>query len=387
MRFTDWFKRLFTGKSEVINISDYNHQLEKISIEKFAIHSAINLIAGAISKCEFKTFLGGKEVQKDEYYLFNVEPNVNQNSTQFWSEVVENLLLSNECLVVDFNSQLIIADSFTQQENVIAPDIFQGVTRGIHNFNTDFNASQVLYFRLNNCDISSYLSSFCETYTALITKAIDKYNKAGGRKGVLNIDGIGKGVPDLEKKYNKLVNDDFKTYFTAENAVLPLFAGANYVEQSNPTRTISEVNDIKVLTTEIFDRVAQAFKIPPALLKGDIADIDKLTNNFLTFCIDPWADLIGEELNRKRYGKSSYLQGNFIKIDTTCIKHIDVFSIAANADKLIASSAYSVNEVREKLNDTIIDEPWANRHVITKNYTSVDNMDAVDGVKGGENIE
>ena len=82
--------------------------------------------------------------------------------------------------------------------------------------------------------------------------------------------------------------------------------------------------------------------ITPAILKGDIADVSQLTDNLLTFCIDPLCDLISEETIRKRYGETEYLKGNFMRIDTTCIKHIDIFSIAEKIDKLISSGMYNI---------------------------------------------
>lgn len=131
--------------------------------------------------------------------------------------------------------------------------------------------------------------------------------------------------------------------------------------------------------------MAQAYKISPALLKGDIADIEKLTDNFLTFCIDPLCDLIQEEFNRKRYGRREFIKGNYIDIDTTCIKHIDIFSIAANVDKLIACGAYSINEVREKANDSVLTDDFANTHFITKNYTNVNGLKTAEGGEKNEN--
>lgn len=100
-------------------------ELKTLSIEEFAIHSAINMIAGAVSKCEFRTFLRGEEVRAEEHYLWNYEPNVNQNSTQFIQELVSRLLYANECLVVEANGQLIIAEGFSKQEFALRDTVFQ----------------------------------------------------------------------------------------------------------------------------------------------------------------------------------------------------------------------------------------------------------------------
>ena len=58
------------------------------------------MIANAVARCEFRTFRGGKEIQEQEHYLWNVEPNVNQNSTAFLHKLVAKLLTDGECLVI-----------------------------------------------------------------------------------------------------------------------------------------------------------------------------------------------------------------------------------------------------------------------------------------------
>jgi len=90
--------------------------------------------------------------------------------------------------------------------------------------------------------------------------------------------------------------------------------------------------------------------------------------------------MISEEANRKRFGKVAYLSGSYLKIDTTCIKHIDIFSISEAFDKLIASGGYSIDELRIKSGDVPLNKPWSKKHWITKNYQDIEITDG----KGGE---
>ena len=66
--------------------------------------------------------------------------------------------------------------------------------------------------------------------------------------------------------------------------------------------------------------------------------------------------------------------GTFIKIDTKTIKHIDLLSVATAIDKLIASGAFCINDVRKAVGDAPIEEPWAYQHFITKNYEAIDEI-------------
>lgn len=389
MKFLDWVKDFFgVDQSTVyLNQQALATQEVQLAIEDFAIVSAINMIASAISKCEFKTYLKGTEFKGDEYYLWNVEPNANQNSSQFVQELVSKLLYYNECLVIEVNGQLIIADDFYQNEYAVVPNYFTDVSRGTMTFNRSFNMNEVLYFKLSNTDIRQLLSNLIKGYNNLLNMAIGKYKRSGGRKGIVKLNKSPSGDKEFQKKADDLFNNRFKSYFEAENAVLQLPNGIEYDESEGEAskKSISEIVDISNITKEAFERVAQTFKIPPALLRGDIADVGKITDNFLTFCIDPIVSMIGEENTRKRYGKQAFSQGSYLRIDTTCVKHIDIFSISEAFDKLIASGGYSIDELRIKTGNSPLNTEWSKKHWITKNYADIENIENLEGGdKGGE---
>ncbi|PYG88492.1 HK97 family phage portal protein [Ruminiclostridium sufflavum DSM 19573] len=382
MKFIDWIKDFFGVDQSTVYINQQAQASQEVllAIKDFAICSAINLIAGAISKCEFKTYLNGNEVKGDEYYIWNVEPNKNQNSTQFIQEFISKLLYYNECLILDINGQLIIADDFIQTEYAVFENTFSNVVRGTMKFDKTFKMSEVLYFKYSNNDVKRLLSELMNGYNNLLNMAIGKYKRSGGRKGTLHINSTALGDKNFQDNINNLMNNRFKSYFESENAVLPLLNGYTYNEQNGEgnKKSTSDMVDVAAIVKEQFDKTAQAFKIPPSLLGGDISDVDKITDNFLTFCIDPLADMVGEEGNRKRYGKSAFLKGSFIKVDTTCIKHIDIFSISESLDKLIACGGYSIDELREKAGDIPLNTDWSKKHWITKNYSDIQEA------KGGE---
>lgn len=390
MGFWNWIQgKMLGGKSIEVTadtIANYIDQerMSRLVMEEFTIHAAINLIANCISKCEFKTFQLGKEFQGEESYKWNYEPNINQNSSQFIQELVTKLLYNNECLVVESNGQLIIAESYGSQEFALKETIFSGVSRKGFTYNRTFNMSDVLYFKLNNKNIRQMLKNLCNGYNQILNEAVEKYEKAGGEKGTLHIDAVAQGKKYGEKSFEDvfedLMNNRFKKFFNSRSAVLPLFDGFEYTKQAaeQSKKSTSEVKDITDLTEEILQTVARAFNIPVSLLKGDVSDVDKITKNFLTFCIDPICEMIATEINRKRYGKKLVQTGSYIKIDTTTIMHVDIFDIAEKIDKLIASGMYCIDELRKKLGDAELNTEESKKHFITKNY-----MD-LSGLEGGD---
>ena len=138
MNFLSWLITKLGGSTSLggdlrVYADEYAVLAGDIYIREMAFLSAANLVAKAVSKCEFKTYLSGKEVKGREYYLWNVEPNKNQNSSEFIQKWVYTLLRKNECLIIENNGQLLVADSFVKTPYALLEDVFTQVTvKGLH---------------------------------------------------------------------------------------------------------------------------------------------------------------------------------------------------------------------------------------------------------------
>ena len=378
-----WLSRF--GKKDSYNLlelfADSNNY--DLAIQDFAMQMAINLIAGIIAKCEIKTVNEGKLVKDREYYLLNYEPNINQNASDFFMELVSKLLYYNEALVVESGGQLLIADSFNRKKYALYPNLYENVRRGDFEFSRTFSEQDVMYFRYANSNIKGLLDSLLNGYVKLISNAADKFKRSGGRKGVLDLSKIASGTEERKKEINDLFNDRFKSFYNAENAVIALPEGVNYRDLASITTGQQDVSSLLSLTKEAFTRTAQAFKIPGSLLLGDVADLDSALEEMLTVCICPLCDTLETEIIRKRIGATAFRKGTTVKIDTTAIKHFDLLEMANGADKLIASSLYNVDEVREKLGDVPLNTWWSKEYYITKNYEQVGGVSE----EGGEEDE
>ena len=346
----------------------------EINIRELAFWSCVNLIANSVSKCEFKTFVGSKEAKGREWYAWNISPNRNQNSSAFMHKLIARLYSDNECLVIEENDQLLVADSFQQQEYALVDNIFEGVTVGNYTFATKYRMSDVMYFKLSEKDMRKVTNAIYESYGKLISYGMKSYQKSRGNRGVLNYGTLAQGDEKAKAAFDDLMNNRFKKFFTSENAVLPLPKGYDYTDIGTKTYSNEGTRDIRSMMDDIGDFTAKAFGIPPALAKGDIAGIKEAMQSYLSFCIDPLADNIAEEINRKRYGFAEFKKGNYLKIDTKSILHVDLLSVSAAIDKLIASGAFTINDIRKLVNEEPIDEEYANTHFLTKNYSSIDDV-------------
>lgn len=401
---TDFWKfikgKTMGGKTYKVSAKDVEEfasdkRWDELALFEFALHSGINIIANALSACEVRTFDEWKEVKKDQYYRWNYEPNANMNAAQFRQKLVWSLIYKNECLVVQTKKgDLLIADSYEHEQYALRQDIFRNVTiygeggnTSPYTFDKVFLMEDVLFYRLSNRNITALLENLIREYEKLLESAIQKFYKSGGERGVVTIDanaavGVNYGTKEdgtprtFNDVYTELMNKQFEKYFKSPNAVLPLFKGFSYDTKGGETskKSTSEVKDVTDLTDEIYDKVANALQIPPALLKGDIADVSALTKNLITFGIEPISNVIETENNRKIY-RREVLNGSYQMIDTSTIMHMTASEIATASDKMIACGGWNIDEIRRKAGDPILNTEWSKEHFITKNYEDMGDLE------------
>ena len=372
--FNDLFLTAFQKKS-CISIKDpIEERFSEVVFKELATACAINIIANTISKCEFRTFVKGEPIKGDEYYLWNIEPNQNQNSSDMIQQFITNLCYDNEALIVEINDKLYVADNFIRRKYALYDDIFSSIVIGDITLQRSFAASDVIYCELNNIDVRRRLEGSYTSYGQTVAKAVRNIIRANGQKGILNIDAMTQSRPDFLQELDELMNERFKPFYEANQGVLPLTQGYSYTDVTKSTN-IPNPSDLNERINYEFDMAGRAFRVPKAIMLGDVSDVEKVTKNFLTFGIDPLADKIGEEITRKRYGRQHFVNGYYLDINTNCIQHIDIFEQATNADKLLSSGLYCIDELRTKLGDIAINEEWSQKHYITKNYTEAEGME------------
>lgn len=389
MNFITWLKNKLNGSPVPMSgIKEFTEEYEQlvadVHIREMAFLTATNLMANALSKCEFKTFLKNAETKKQEYYLWNFEPNKNQNSSAFLRQLIYKLYRNNECLVVEQNGQLLIADDYEHTEYALYDDSFKKVTVKDFTFNKTFYQPDVLFFKLNEKNVRKVIDGLYQSYSRLISYTMNSYQKSRGTKGIFKYESIPvAGTPDREA-FDQLIDGKFSKWLKDDNAALPLGRGQEWKENQSRTYSSEGTRDIKAMIDDIYDFTARGFNIPPVLMRGDLANLgDNVMNTFLTFAVDPLSDTLQEEIVRKRYGQADFMQGTYLEIDTRTIEHISILKVATAIDKLIASGSFCINDVRKLVGEKIIDEPWAWKHFITKNYTDVEDLDVLNKPKEG----
>ena len=339
-------------------------------LTEIALFTTIDLIARTLSKCEFVTVSGNKEIRGAEYFLWNYKPNRNQTKTEFLIELVSKLILRNEALVIETSDgQLLVADSFGREIRAVTDDIFTGVTARNLSFGT-FRSRDVIYLQYNSVSVTNLLRGLCGTYQQLMADAAEKYEQQSGHKVVLGINANPTGDKEFKKRLDEMLENDFKVFFGKKNAVLPLYKNFSYDEPTTDAKSkaVSEISDLKQLRAEAFNAVGNAFHIPPAVISGEASMLSEATQALVGNAVDPIAHMLAQAVTVRRYGESEFLKGNYMLIDTTFARHIDAISGAVNLDKAIACGVLSPYRAQRYCNMLPCDEEWARKYYITKNY-------------------
>ncbi len=366
---------------------------EQIYLE-YAISMCINKIANALSQCTIETYERGNIKKGEVWYQFNVEPNLNQNITDFWNKLVLEMVVNphGALIVQSYEGYWIIADSYTVSEKALKENVYKDVRVGDFVFNRDFRESDVLHLKLSNKNVKQLVGSVYAVFGKVLTSAIKNYNRKNARKILVKIDSMFENFKNAvdektgQNEYDLRLDDLFKNrlvgYFSESDSATPIEKGLEIedktAELNGTGAKYRETDDIRGAFDDIINMVADMFNIPRGLLKGDTADVETMTDNFITFCINPIAGQLEDEINRKLYGKKAYLDGTKMIIKTSSIKSYDLTKIAASVEALYRIRTLNTNEVRRLLKYEEIGEEWANEYMETKNYQSVN-------AKGGEN--
>jgi len=346
-------------------------------VKELAVQACINLIANTVARSEFRTYEKGEETRKDNYYLFNVEPSPNRNASKFWREVIARLVYDNECLVIQEGGYLYVAESFERQKFAFKEHVYTDVVVDEYKLRDRFSESQVLYFELHNQKIKAVIDGLYYSYAKLIELSKKRYQKNSVRRGALTIPTTYPQTDKAQADLKDLLEKRFKAFFAAEgDAVIPLTGGMTYEEAKDPTtaRASIEGRDIRAFIDDVFDYVAIAFQVPPQLLKGNVADTDKAVSNFLTFCVNPLAELLADEINRKMYGKKAFLARTYMKLDTSHIRAVDIRDVANALDVLLRIGAYSVDDCLKALGMEPLGGEIGQQRWMTKNYTPIETV-------------
>ena len=390
IKFWDWLSGGKARSPTTVEVScrELLAAAQEFQLRDLSFWICANMIANAVGRCEFRTFRDGKEIREREHYLWNVEPNVNQNSTAFLHKLVAKLLVDGEALVISTRQRegydaLVVADSWLQNGDYPSrQNEYINVQVGDVSYEKTFREREVLHLKLNHINVKPVLDGLYGAYWRLISAAMKRYEWDKGQHWKVHVDQLASGADDFTENFSRMIEQQVKTFLDSNGAILPEFDGYAYTNEGGKANV--ELADIQAQMKDVLGFTAKALQIPAVLVDGSIQGTEDAQGRFLTGCIDPICDQLQEEINRKRYGYDRMRAGDYLRVDTSSIRHFDMFANAANVEKLVGSGAFTINDVLRSAGLPTIPEPWADEHYMTKNIATLGaETTALGGAEGG----
>lgn len=390
IKFWDWLSGGKARSPTTVEVScrELLAAAQEFQLRDLSFWICANMIANAVGRCEFRTFRDGKEIREREHYLWNVEPNVNQNSTAFLHKLVAKLLTDGECLIISTRQRegydaLVVADAWLQNGDYPSrQNEYINVQVGDVSYEKTFREREVLHLKLNHINVKPVLDGLYGAYWRLISAAMKRYEWDKGQHWKVHVGQLASGAEDFTENFSRMIEQQVKTFLDSNGAILPEFDGYTYTNEGGKSGV--ELADIQAQMKDVLGFTAKALQIPAVLVDGSIQGTEDAQGRFLTGCIDPICDQLQEEINRKRYGYDRMRAGDYLRVDTSSIRHFDMFANAANVEKLVGSGAFTINDVLRSAGLPIIPEPWADEHYMTKNIAALGaETTALGGAEGG----
>ena len=390
IKFWDWLSGGKARSPTTVEITclELMAAAQEFQLRDLSFWICANMIANAVGRCEFRTFRDGKEIREREHYLWNVEPNVNQNSTAFLHKLVAKLLVDGEALVISTRKRegydaLVVADSWLPNGDYPSrQNEYINVQVGDVSYEKTFREREVLHLKLNHINVKPVLDGLYGAYWRLISAAMKRYEWDKGQHWKVHVGQLASGAEDFTENFSRMIEQQVKTFLDSNGAILPEFDGYAYTNEGGKSGV--ELADIQAQMKDVLGFTAKALQIPAVLVDGSIQGTEDAQGRFLTGCIDPICDQLQEEINRKRYGYDRMRAGDYLRVDTSSIRHFDMFGNAANVEKLVGSGAFTINDVLRSAGLPTIHEPWADEHYMTKNIAALGaETTALGGAEGG----
>jgi len=360
--------------------------LREFQVRELCFWSCVNYVANLIGRCEVRTFERHREIKGAEYWLWNVEPNVNQSAAAFWHKAVAKLFEENETLIIrtrrrDGLDAFLAADDWIEPEHW--PDKqteYRGVVVGDMQYQKTFYEGEVLHLRLSHRDLKPVINGITASYMRLVQAAMSAYGWQNGQHWKVHVNQLASGAEGWLGTFQEMLEKQIKPFMQAGSAILPEFDGYDFVNLGKDAGSSAQkdTRDIRAMIDDILSFTARGIGIDPVLVSGTVEATGDAWKRTLTRTIDPICDQFTQELNRKRYGRELWQAGTYARMSSAAIEHFDLFNMAANIEKLMGSG-WSFNDIKRAAGEEPINEPWADQHFITKNFGTSAQMEAQEG--------
>lgn len=318
------------------------------------------------------------EAADHESWLWNVSPNPNQSRAEFVSEMLHVALTDRDgALVVPITrnrqTQLWLADSYSINKQPGREDRYEYVSIGgsTEVARRSYRASEAYRFRLMPCPgWSDLLTLAVKEYQELGAAAEAAFEDSNAMRYKLSTETPVSGNDKNMQRIAEYIDQSLKPFLKGDRGVLPVYKGFDLTRLAGASSAASwrRSEDIINIRKDMFDAVAACFRVPVSLLYGNTNNFEAVWTSFVTFCVDPIARATADEIARKTLTEEEWMAGGRVVVDTSHIKHVDLFDVADKVEKLVGSSIDTPNEIRTFTGQRPSSAPGMDEYQRTKNF-------------------
>ena len=302
---------------------DVTKALQEFQIRELCFWSCVHYIAALVGRCEIRTYVNREEKREKEYWLWNVEPNVNQNAATFWHKVVAKLYEENEALIIrtrrrDGQDAFVVADDWITPEHWPSKENeYQGVVVGDMQYSKTFYENEVLHLTLNHRNLKPVINGITASYMRLVQAAMNAYGWQNGQHWKVHVNQMASNQDGWLNNFQQMLEAQIKPFIQAGSAILPEFDGYDFINLGKDAGSSAQkdTRDIRAMIDDILLFTATGLGIDAVLINGKVEATGDAMKRTLTRTVDPICDQFNQEVNRKRYGRENWESGNYVRPD------------------------------------------------------------------------
>lgn len=345
-----------------------------------AMHAAAGYAIAGLLKSPIRIRGSGRTERDFEEWLWNVQPNPNESRAWFFTRLIDKMMFSRQkcAMVVPAHDALWIADTWTLREareratrdwwrpatleNIAINGVFDAIRGPI-------SANDVFVFRMpETSQWRSLMNSMSNAYEEMARSAAEAFGDKNANRWLLEMDSKITGTQTEQDAIAQYLKDSVGPFIKGNDAAIPLYQGMRLSRAPSDYNGGESELDVVQIRTEAFKTVANCLRIPVSFLEGNVNNFETVFEAMLAFFIDPIAKSIEDEIAAKSLTAMQWRHGSYVRVDTTHIRHVDLFAVADKAEKLVGAMIDTPNEIREFTGQDRVDKPGMDEYQMTKNH-------------------
>ncbi len=367
------------GTTETTTVSELVQQLATTSARcawmDVARHTVVGYVIAGLQRSPIRVVRPGQEgARGHEEWLWNVRPNPNQSHSEFVARLVDQMFFGRQkmALVVPARDGLWVADGWVEDRTRAGrPHTFSSISieGSTEVVRKTMRADEVLLFRVpETAAWRGLMNAMGDAYDEMAKSATEAFADKNARRYLLRMDNPMSGTTDQSTKVNTYLKEYVGPFIQGTDAAMPLFRGMDLARLAADYSGGESTLDVVQIRKEAFETVANCMRVPVSFLEGNVNNFETVFEAFLAFAIDPIAKAIEDEIAAKQLSEREWAAGGYARVDTTHVRHVDLFAVADKVEKLVGSSIDTPNEIRAFTGQEPVRAPGMDEYHMTKNH-------------------